>query len=367
MFGDQLGKRLGRDPGRTQRADSLNPGVCNAGCRPSLVHPASVAPASVTGPGTHRRPRSFMIQANGTRNEALRAVLLVMAGSIGVQVSAALALGLFDSIGVLGTSALRMIIASIALCALLRPKLRGRSREEWIGIGVYGVSMAMMNVFLYLAIDRIPLGVATTIDFLGPCAVALAASRRVREAGLAVIALIGVVLIVGLGGEFDLLGYLFAVGAAVSFGLYTLLAAHVGKSEGGMSGVALSVAFSAVLTLPFAVPVVGSVQPAQWGILIVSALLGMALAFFVDTLAARLTSARVVGVLFAFDPVIGTLIGYFWLGQTLTPLAVCGIVLVVGAGAGIVWLAGARAAPQDPGELVTLPLSADSDPGKATP
>ena len=108
-------------------------------------------------------------------------------------------------------------------------------------------------------------------------------------------------------------------------------------------------------------------QPAQWGILIVSALLGMALAFFVDTLAARLTSARVVGVLFAFDPVIGTLIGYFWLGQTLTPLAVCGIVLVVGAGAGIVWLAGARAAPQDPGELVTLPLSADSDPGKATP
>lgn len=298
-----------------------------------------------------------MIQRNGTQNEALRAVLLVLVGSIGVQVSSALVLGLFDSVGVLGTSALRMIIASIVLCAILRPKLRGRSKEEWIGIAVYGFSMATMNIFLYLAIDRIPLGVATTIDFLGPAAVALAASRRIREAGLAVIALIGVVLIVGLGGEFDLVGYLFAAAAAVSFGLYTLLAAHVGKSEGGMSGVALSVAFSAVLTLPFAVPAVGRVEPAQWGILAISALIGMALAFFVDTLAARLTSARVVGVLFAFDPVIGTLIGYFWLGQVLTPLAVVGIVLVVAAGAGIVWLAGARGAP--PQDLDTLPLGVD--------
>lgn len=287
-----------------------------------------------------------MEQVNGTRNEALRAVLLVLVGSLGVQASAALAMGLFSDLGVLGTSSLRMVIAAIALLVVLRPKLRGRSRSEWIGIGVYGLSMAMMNTFLYLAIDRIPLGVATTIDFLGPCAVAFAASRRVREAALAVLALIGVVMIVGLGGtEFDPIGYLFAVGAAVSFGLYTLLAASVGKSDGGMSGLALSVSFAAVLTLPFSIPAVPLLQPAHAGILLASALLGMAMPFFVDTLAGRLTSARVIGVLFAFDPVVGTLVGAFWLGQDLTPLALLGIALVVAAGAGIVWLSGDRAGP----------------------
>lgn len=277
-----------------------------------------------------------------TRRATIRAMLLVLVGAIGVQSSAAIAMGLFDALGVLGTSSVRMAIAAVILLIVFRPRLRGRSGREWAGIVLYGVAMAAMNAFLYLAFNTLPLGVATTIDFLGPCLVALAASRRPREGMLAVAAIIGVGLIAGFGGPFDPLGMLFAALAGASFGLYTLLAARVGQSEGGLPSVALSVVVAAILTLPFSVPAVPLVQPDHLLPLLASALLGTALAFTVDTMAGRLTSARVLGVFFAFDPVVGTVIGALFLGQLLTPVAVCGIVLVVAAGAGIVWSAGAR-------------------------
>lgn len=279
------------------------------------------------------------------RRATIRAMLLVLIGAIGVQSSAAIAMGLFDALGVLGTSSVRMAIAAVILLAVFRPRLRGRSRAEWSGIVLYGVAMAAMNAFLYLAFDRLPLGVATTIDFLGPCLVALTASRRPREGLLAVAAIIGVGLIAGFGGPFDPLGLVFAALAGASFGLYTLLAARVGQSEGGLPSVGLSVAVAAILTLPFAIPAVPLLEAQHLLPLLASAVLGTALAFTVDTMAGRLTSARVLGVFFAFDPVVGTIIGALFLGQLLTPAAVGGIVLVVAAGAGIVWSAGERRAP----------------------
>ncbi len=283
-------------------------------------------------------PRSAAQAA--TRSATLRAVLLVLSGSIGMQVAAVLAIGVFDTVGVLGTSGLRFAIAAAFLLVLFRPRLTGRTREEWMGIVIYGAAMAAMNVFLYLAIARIPLGIAVTIDFLGPCLVAFFASRRLREGLLALVAFGGVALIAGLGGPLDPLGLVFAALAAVCFGLYTVLAARVGKSAGGLPSVALSVSVAALLTLPFSVPAISGAGPADWGVLALSALVGMALAFTVDTLAAKLTSARVIGVLFAFDPVVGTLVGVLFLGQILTAPVVVGIALVVAAGAGIVWFAG---------------------------
>ncbi|WP_240739841.1 EamA family transporter [Leucobacter triazinivorans] len=279
------------------------------------------------------------------RRATIRAMLLVLIGAIGVQSSAAIAMGLFDALGVLGTSSVRMSIAAVILLAVFRPRLRGRSRAEWAGIVLYGVAMAAMNAFLYLAFDRLPLGVATTIDFLGPCLVALAASRRPREGLLAVAAIIGVGLMAGFGGPFDPLGLVFAALAGAAFGLYTLLAARIGQSEGGLPSVGLSVAVAAILTLPFAIPAVPLLEAQHLLPLLASAVLGTALAFTVDTMAGRLTSARVLGVFFAFDPVVGTIIGALFLGQLLTPAAVGGIVLVVAAGAGIVWSAGERRVP----------------------
>ena len=259
-----------------------------------------------------------------------------------MQISAVLAMSLFDRLGVMQVSSLRFALAAIVLLIVFRPRLRGRSRREWLGIILYGVALAAMNVSLYLAIDRIPLGIATTLEFPGPRLVALAASRHMWEVLLAVAALGGVALIAGLGGPLDLLGMVFAAIAAACFGLYTVLAAKIGKSSSGIASVALSVSVAAIVTLPISVSAAPQVQPADWGMRLTSATIGMALASVVDTLAARLTSARVLGVFFAFDPMVGTILGVLWLGQVLTLSAFAGIALVVFAGAGIVWLAGRR-------------------------
>ncbi len=267
-------------------------------------------------------------------------MLLVLIGSAGMQVGAAVALVLFDDLGPAGTSGLRLLIAGLLMVALFRPRLRGRTREEWIGILLYGTAMAAMSLLLYQALERLPLGVATTLDFLGPCAVAFLASRRLREGLLAIAAFTGVTMLAGFGGPFDPIGLVWGVLAGASFAGYTLLAPRIGKSDSGMQSVALALVVAAVLTLPFSAPLVTSTTLPQWGLLALSAVVGTAIPFVVDTLAGRLTSARVLGVFFAFDPVLGTLVGALFLGQLLTPIALLGIALVVCAGAGIVWLAG---------------------------
>lgn len=287
------------------------------------------------------------VTRSASRGATLRAAILVFIGAAGVQGSAAISMTLFEPLGVMQTSSLRLLIAAVLLLALFRPRLRGRSQREWASIILYGVAMASMNIFLYLSIDRVPLGIATTIDFLGPCLVALVASRKVSEGLLAVMALGGVAMIAGLGGPLDPLGMVFAAAAGASFGLYTLLAAKVGQSTGGLSSMGLSVAVAALLTLPISAPGVSRVTASEWGLLLLSALLGTALAFTVDTMAGRLTSARVIGVFFAFDPVVGTIVGAIFLGQVLSLPALIGVVLVVVSGAGIVWLAGRRGPTTD--------------------
>ncbi|GAA1796703.1 EamA family transporter [Leucobacter iarius] len=306
--------------------------------------------------------RTAPAAASESRRSTLQAAGLIVTGALGVQFSAVLAYGLFDEVGVLGTSGARLLIAAVLLVLIFRPKLRGRSRREWGGIALYGVAMAAMNLFLYLAIARIPLGIATTIDFLGPCLVALIGSRRLRDGLLALLAFVGVALIAGLGGPLDPIGVLWAVAAGTCFGLYTLLASHVGKEGGGLPGMALSVCIGAIVTLPFSLPALPHIAPGSLGVLLLSAVLGTALAFTVDTLAGKVTSARIIGVLFACDPLVGTLLGALLLGQALTLPALAGIALVVLAGAGIVWFSGDRgSAPESapaPGPVVERPGTA---------
>lgn len=274
----------------------------------------------------------------------LLGALFVLVGSLSIQLSAAVASDLFDSVGTLGVSGLRMAIAAVVLVALVRPSVRGRSRRAWTGIVLYGVAMAAMNVLFYNAVARLPLGIAVTLEFLGPLAVAAVATTRRRELVLPAVTLVGVVLVSSPGGGLTLLGLVFGLGAAVAFGGYTVLAGRVGGDTDGLDGLALSVVVGAVLLSPFSVHAAPHVDGGGWGVLAVSAVLGVVLAFSLDFLAVRLTSVRVVGTLFAIDPVMGALVGAVALGETLTPGVLTGIVLVVGSGATVIWLAGRRAA-----------------------
>jgi inner membrane transporter RhtA len=272
--------------------------------------------------------------------EVAKAVGLVTAGSGGVQVSSALASGLFDRLGVASVSAARMGIGAVILLAATRPKLNGRSARAWRDVAVYGLAMALMNICLYLAVQRLPLGVAVTLEFLGPCAVALVSSRTVADSVCALTALAGVALIAGPGGQFDAAGFAAGAGAACCFGIYTLYAEKVGKSNNPMQDLALSVTVGAVVTSPFAVIAATRMDARAWWVLAAAALVGVVLPYAVDTLAARISSARVVGTLFAVDPAMGLLVGFLVLGQTVGPVELCGVALVTLSGSLLVW--GAR-------------------------
>ncbi|WP_243387622.1 EamA family transporter [Bifidobacterium felsineum] len=286
------------------------------------------------------------------RGRVVAAAVMVMVGSLGIQTSSSLSASLFDALKPIPVSSMRMLVAAIVMLALVRPKLTGRSKGEWLGIVVYGLAMAAMNICLYSAIDRIPMGVAVTLEFLGPCVVALAGSHHWREGLCAIVALAGVGLISFTpGGYFNPTGYLFALGSAFCFGLYTLFADKVGKSGSGLDGLSLSVTVAALATLPISIGHATHVTPSQWGIIAASAALGVVIPYTMDTLSGRITSARVVGTLFSIDPAMSVVIAALILRQTITLMAVSGIIVVSFAGALLIWASGGNGANGEANEV----------------
>jgi inner membrane transporter RhtA len=286
---------------------------------------------------------SLRVAAAG-RGPVLAAGGLISVSTLSASLAAALSVSLFAAVPAGSVSALRLVASAIFLCLLCRPRLGDRPASEWVAIGGFGIGMAGISLCLHEAMARIPMGVAITIEFLGPCAVALAASKRVLEGLTALAALAGVALMAGPGGTFDLVGFGFAVAAAVFLGFYTVFAEKVGKSEGGLGNLALSVVCAALLSLPFATWTTSFLNPKVLGVLAGSAALGVVVPYLLDTIAAKVAGARVIGTLFAMDPVMGTLVGVTLAGQALTLPTLAGMALVVGAGGALVWLSGRPAA-----------------------
>lgn len=276
------------------------------------------------------------------RRRTAISVVLVLGACASIQVSAAIAARLFDDVGTFGVSALRMAIAAVALLALTRPAVRRVPPETRYGVLLYGVAMAAMNVLFYNAVARLPLGVAVTLEYLGPFVVAFVGIRGRLEAALPVLALAGVALISKPTGGLDPLGLVFGLGAACAFGGYTLLAGAVGSASSGYSGLALSVTVAALVLFPFSVAAAPHVRLRDWLLLAASGLIGVALAFSLTFTAARLSPPRVIGTLLAADPAIGALVGAAALDQSLGLPILVGIGLVVVSGATVSWIAGGR-------------------------
>jgi inner membrane transporter RhtA len=279
---------------------------------------------------------------------------LVLGASSCIQVSAALAKELFGTVGTVGTSGLRMAVAAVVLLLLTRPVPTGRTRRERLGIVLYGVAMAAMNVLFYNAVARLPLGIAVTLEFLGPFCVALLGTRVRWHALFPVVALVGVALISDPTGGVNLAGTVWALGAAVAFGGYTVLAGFVGGASPGFSGLALSVAVGALVLAPFSVLAVPRVPGAGgWVLVTLSGVLGVALAYGLTYTATRLTSPRLTATLLAVDPAMGALVGAVAFGEPVTVLVGLGIALVVLAGAAVTWLAGRERHPAPRDEVGT--------------
>jgi inner membrane transporter RhtA len=271
----------------------------------------------------------------GRTFEAIPAPALVLLGIVSVQLGSALAKNLFGEVGSFGAVALRLFFAATLLMLWWRPSLR-MDRRTWAIVLGYGVILGLMNLSFYSALARIPLGIAVTIEFLGPLAVALLGSRRWLDAFWAVLAAGGVVLLMEGGGDLDPVGVLFALAAGVFWGLYILVGAALGRHTTEGNGLALGMTVAALVAVPVGVADAGTALIQPW---VLAAGLGVALLssvipYSLDLEALRRLPARVFGILMSLEPAMAALIGLVVLGESLLLSQWVAVLCVVVASAG---------------------------------
>jgi len=266
--------------------------------------------------------------------------VLVILSIFSAQLGAAIAKTLFDSLDPGGTVFLRVAFAALVLLLLVRPTLGGHDRAAYLVAGLFGLALAGMNFSLYLAIDRIPLGVAVTLEFLGPLGVAVAGSRRMLDLLWVLLAATGILLLAPLGmfggTDLDPVGVAFALLAACLWASYILLSARTGSAFAGGTGLVLALCVGTLLLFPFGIA--GAVQAlldprlllAAFGV----AMLSTAIPFSLDLEALRKIPARIFGVLMSLEPAVAALAGLVVLGERLEMRAVAAVLLVTIAAAG---------------------------------
>jgi inner membrane transporter RhtA len=264
---------------------------------------------------------------------------LVLAGAVSVQFGSAVAALLFPRAGVAGVVSLRLTIAAVFLLVVCRPRLRGYRRSDWLLVGGFAVALAGMNTLIYQAIDRIPLGPAVTLEVLGPLALSVFAARRAASWLWAGLALLGVVLLGYQGfGRLNPSGAAFALGAAVMWAAYIVFSARVGRRFRKADGLALAMAAAALLTLPAGLVASGSalLNPGVLALGAAVAMLSSVLPYTLELLALRRMTTATFGVLMSLGPALAALAGYLVLHQSLAPVELVAIALVIAASIGAV-------------------------------
>lgn len=270
---------------------------------------------------------------------AAGAALLCVLSMSSVQFGAALSAPTMAAYGSLSTTWLRLCWAALVLALLVRPRFRSYSRSHWLAAGALGAAMAGMTLCFFTALQRIPLGLAVAIDFLGPLAVATFAVRRARALLWPALAIAGVMLLsrdrAGWLGE--PLGVLLACGAALGWGSYIVLMKKTGTLFAGLEGLSVSLIAAALVATPFGLAQSGlHVAAAQVAATAGLALLVPLLPYALEMVALRHMPAGSFGILMSVEPGIGALAGFIVLHQPMGFLQIAGTLLVVTASVGAV-------------------------------
>jgi inner membrane transporter RhtA len=269
---------------------------------------------------------------------------LVLVGIGSVQVGAAFATKLFAHLGPAGTVLLRVIFAAVVLCAIWRPRPRAHTARELRLAALFGLSLALMNLSFYEALDRIHLGTAVTLEFVGPLGVALAGSRSRLDVVWALLAASGVALLGGFATP-SLTGVVFALVAGGFWAAYILLNARVGRAFRGGGGLAMAMAVGTLPLIPVGVADAGSslLHPDLLGVGFAVAMLSSVIPYSLELEALRRIRPQLFGVLMSLEPAMAALAGLVVIGQDLSALDVVAITLVVAASAGVTF--GTRGPP----------------------
>lgn len=276
-------------------------------------------------------------------------LVLVVGGILSVQVGASVAKNLFPSLGAGGTVLLRLAISALLLLVLARRSLRLMTRESVRPVVSLGVVLGVMNFTFYESLQRIPLGVAVTIEFLGPLSLAVLGAHRVRDYLWPLLAAGGVVVLTDGGsalvsGDLDPVGALLALAAGVCWAAYIGLSQRVGAVLPGVTGLAVALTVGAVVVAPFGI-VQGGTALFHPGLLAAGAavaVLSSAIPYACEMAALRQVAARTFGVLMSLEPAAAALVGLIVLSEAIGWTGWVGIALVCVASAGAT-----RAAPPD--------------------
>jgi inner membrane transporter RhtA len=269
--------------------------------------------------------------ATATPRQRGAGVAMMLTSSAANQTGAALGAMAFPAIGPLGVVAVRQLVTAIVLTPIVRPRFRGLRPDQWWPILGLVAVFSVMNLSLYAAIDRIGLGLAVTLEFLGPLTVAIAGSRRVLDIACAVLAGVGVVVLTNPGPTTDLVGIALALLAATAWGSYILLNRTLGQRLPGLQGTAVASLVTAAAWTPIAVAWFAFHTPTSTGLALAVAcgLLSSIVTYVADLHALRRIPAQMFGTFTSINPVWAALAGWFLLHQDLDPNEWIGIGLIV--------------------------------------
>ncbi|MFG1933558.1 DMT family transporter [Mycobacterium sp. NPDC048908] len=260
--------------------------------------------------------------------------LLVVVAAISQEVGAAFAVGLFTALGAIGAVFVRFFVAGLVLCVAVRPRLRGLAGRAWLSAAALAATLTVMNVCFYNALTRIPLGIAVTVEALGPLALSVIVSRRATAWLWALLALLGVALLSLTGvriGRLDPVGLGFAAAAGASWAGYILASARAGSDFPKLDGLALATAIGAVVTLPFAAVAVDVDDALHWQVLGLGAIVGLmssVIPYSLELVSLRRLPAETFAILTCLSPVVAAIAGWLVLGQHLAVTGYVAIVLV---------------------------------------
>ncbi|MBT2398553.1 DMT family transporter [Streptomyces sp. ISL-100] len=310
-----------------------------------MDQPTSAAPGHAPAPDaapsiSGALPAPAPTEGTGGRLGArLGPVAMVVAGGLSVQFGSAVAVTIMPSTGAAGVVALRLAVAAVILLVVCRPRVRGYARADWGTIAVFGLAMAGMNGLFYQALERIPLGVAVTLEVLGPLALSVFASRRAMSVVWAALALGGVALLSGGGFDrLDPVGAAYAVAAGGCWAAYILFSARTGRRFPQADGLALAMAVAALISMPvgFAEAGSGLLEPRTVALGVAVALMSSVLPYTLELLALRRLPAATFAVLMSLEPAIAAVAGFLVLHQALSTSDALAIALVIGASMGAV-------------------------------
>lgn len=282
-------------------------------------------------------PTSPNPRTEGRGSGRIPAVWLVLAAIFSVQFGAALAKGLFPLVPPTAMVWLRLATSSVIFVAVIRPSVRGRSRTDWLVAGGFGLSLLVMNWAIYQSFARIPLGVAVTIEFLGPLTVAVVGCRRLRDLLWVVLAAGGVALL-GLGrGQITVAGVGFALLAGAGWAAYIVLSGHTGRRWPGLTGLAMASLLGAVLLAPPAIALAQStlLQPKVLLLGVAVGLLSSAIPYSLELMALRRMRAGLFGILMSVEPAAAAVAAMLLLREflSLTQWLALGCVVAASVGA----------------------------------